>query len=129
MTPTWLARHLAATGAANPDGHGRDLRAGICRACGQPVLRGLDADRAALPATVDPHPVTAVGELLAVAGGAPTYDLWLGQRRAQLHRRHAAHIIGPRRRPVLAEHRCGTTWPAEPPPQPATRQEAATCPF
>lgn len=130
MIPTWLARHLEAIGAANPDGYGRTVRAGICRRCGSSVLRGLDNDRAALPATVDPTPISAIGEVVAILAGAATYDITLGSRRAELHRRNRWHI--PRRdNPVLADHHCGTTWPVDDQATPTatTRQETTTCPY
>lgn len=117
--PTWLARHLEATGATNPDGYGRTIRAAICRKCGAHVIRGLDADRAALPTTADPEPITITGELIAIANGLTTYDLVKHSTRPELDHRNQWRISGPRRNPVLAEHRCGTTWPTQPAPTPA----------
>lgn len=35
----------------------RKARPGTCRKCGAAILTGPDADRAAIPATVDPEPV------------------------------------------------------------------------
>ena len=47
--------------------------------CGQHILRGLDADRCALTAEVDPYPLTPAGEVRALTAGRPTYCLSGGQ--------------------------------------------------
>lgn len=130
MIPTWLKAHLLATGALSPDGYGRAIRAAVCRGCGAHVLRGLDADRLALPCIADPEPVSSIGEVAALLAGAATYDLLtVSNRRAELQRRDQFRIGG-RRGVVLADHRCGVTWPAAPTPTAvADRPKETTCPF
>lgn len=109
--PPHPSPHVAST---HPDG----VRATWCRSCRQPILTGLDGLACALPARVDPTPLTPLGELLAQLGGLDTYELRAG-RPTRLIRRLAADIAarpadGPGRRrhdayDVLAAHRCGQT--------------------
>ncbi len=78
--------------------------------CGQTILTGLDDDTCAGTATVDPTPLTAIGEALALIDGRCTYALtWraslpeLDQRTQwDLRARDADHTV------VLPEHRCHT---------------------
>lgn len=112
MIPRWLQTHLETIGAANPDGIGRTARITRCRSCHQPVIAGLDADRAAGPATVDPTPLSTLGEALALATGRTTYTLRT-QPRLQLDHRYAIairhnpadHLTN--NRDVVADHTCG----------------------
>lgn len=118
MISAWLQPILEARGALNSDGISRAARAGYCRRCGTVVMRGLDADRAALPVTTDPTPVNALGEFLAVASGLVTFDLeWRGNR-YELNPRHPEHIqANPARlharRAVVVAHSCGQRMPTE----------------
>ena len=66
--------HLERTGRMVA-GATRRARAATCRGCGAKVLDGLDADVCALVATVDPTPLTAIGEVLAVLDGRRTFTL------------------------------------------------------
>lgn len=117
MIPTWLQSILEAKGAWNADGVTRAARAGYCHSCGRVVLRGLDADRAALTAVCDPEPLNLLGEFLALSAGRPTYDLqW--RSRYELNPREPVHIRtipagGSRQATVVAAHRCGQPIPAE----------------
>lgn len=85
-----------------------------CPQCNAVVLRGLDADVAALPVVTDPHPLTVTGEVLALAGGRVTYDLTWRSGRYELDPRNSGHI---KRRPagtqfhVVAGHQCGRQLP------------------
>jgi hypothetical protein len=94
------------------------LARGATCPCGAHVLVGLDADRAALLARVDPQPITPVGELSALLAGRFTYDAIRVGNRLQLSLRRSSHIATPRVTPVLVEHRCGAAplpaehWPA-----------------
>lgn len=130
MTPPiapWLRQHLQDTGRWNGDHIGRRARLAT-HECGQPVLTGLNDDNCAWPTTVDPHPLTPTGEMLALLGGRHTYDYWI----------HAQELNGPRDhlripyRPatdtgstrVLAAHICGTPpLPHYPSPPPTPNQE------
>lgn len=106
----WLVDRIA--------GEQRKAKEATCRRCGARVLRGPDRDRVSLDATVDPRPVDARGEQLALEQGRFTYDYILGR----LEFRHVERIAmspGGRRhqlwvldRPVLIEHRCGDLPPA-----------------
>lgn len=74
--------------------------------CGQIVLEGISGG---LTTTVDPTPLTALGELAALLTGRWTYDLAPSR---ELHHRDRWRIQR-RQPPVLAAHRCG-----HPPPPP-----------
>ena len=99
-------RHLASKA-------GRGVRARWC-ACRAPILRGMDDDTMALPATVDPQPLSPLGEAIARIQGRETYEMRRANGVYQLMRRNAWAITG---RPpgtktwaglidVLAEHAC-----------------------
>jgi len=112
-----LVQLLEAKGAWNDDGISRAARAGHCTSCGAIVIRGLDADRAALTVVCDPEPINALGEFLAVSVGRRTYDLkW--RSRYELDPREPAHI---RAMPaqlygksaVVVEHLCGQVMPID----------------
>lgn len=103
---------IEATGAVTPERVSRALSRHICRHCGLPILRGLDADLLAFDVAVDPEPVDTLGEAIAVATGRRTYDAVRSAARRELEIRRAAHIARPRRYDVLAEHRCGQRLPA-----------------
>jgi hypothetical protein len=134
MIPTWLQTHLDAVGAWNADGISRAARAGYCRGCGRVVLRGLDADRAALPVAADPEPLNVLGEFLALSVGRKTFDLhWRG--RYELDPREPWHI---RARPaqlrgksaVVVEHSCRDVMPVEGQTLVKNEElESAGCPF
>lgn len=118
MIPTWLQPILETRGALNQDGISRAARARHCRRCGRTTLRGLDADRAALAVTVDPTPVNALGEFLALSAGRITYDLEWRAGRYELSPREPAHIRAAparlrARRQVVVSHSCGSTMPAD----------------
>lgn len=107
---------LANVDLLDADGVHRGARADRCRDCRRPVLRGLDADRAALAAVVDPHEIDAMGELIAKRIGLMTYNLSPGYsskgiRRWELSPRAACMIEAPRRTAVLVAHRCGLAIP------------------
>lgn len=100
--------------------------------CGAHVLVGLDADRCALTARVEPYPLTALGEVEALRAGRWTYRLLRGA----LDRRDRWNIPGhppTPEVPVLAAHVCGqplpATWLAPPPPRPARQPAAEGMPF
>jgi hypothetical protein len=118
MMPTWLRRHLEQTGRLDTDGCSRTIRAGHCPDCHTPTVRGLDSDICGMPVRCDTDVLDPVGELLAVAAGRITYDVTGPARRPQLDPRRPAHITGPRRYPVLAEHRCGHPLPTSNQPDP-----------
>ncbi|MEU8035694.1 hypothetical protein [Streptosporangium sp. NPDC049078] len=119
MIPAWL---LARTG-----GNLRAASISLCARCSKPILRGLDDERAALPARVDITPVDEFGEALALIQGRMTYDLIGGAQKKELELRYEWHINKPRRYPVHAAHKCWTPPLATAPSQvPAILTEAET---
>lgn len=112
MNPT-LARELQRNAAR---GNSRAAGTYACPGCRAVILRGLDADVAALTVTVDPAPLTLLGEVLALARGRTTYDLTRRGGRYELDPRNPSHI---KKRPasefhVAPEHKCGNPLPAKP---------------
>jgi hypothetical protein len=100
---------------------GRRARVQVCAVCHRVVIYGLDADRCALTATVDAHPITAAGEVEAIRAGRRTYEL----ARMELHPRDRWNIPGrppSHRLIVLADHdhkkRIPDSWLM--PPAPST---------
>jgi hypothetical protein len=95
-----------ARGPANPRAHWRQ-----CRLCGAPCIAGLDAEVMALQAFVDPTPLDARGEALALLSDRRTYVLRL-RPKPRLDRRDADAITGePAGTPgltVLPWHHCLT---------------------
>lgn len=88
----------------------RNVRSGTCNRCGWAVLRGMDADRAALEVICDPEPLTATGEALALLSGRRTYALRMVGTEYHLNPRdqfniggEAAGGPGP---DVLLNHKC-----------------------
>lgn len=123
--PSWLQRHLIATGVLTETGLGRKAQLRRHRRCGIPTLTGLDADVMAFEATCDLGELTAAGEANALLDGRRTYELDV---RGALHHRDRYAIT---RRPagaattVLAEHRCSAPIPAAwcvPAPKTASRR-------
>lgn len=116
MIPAWL---LARSG-------GQLRTAGItqCPRCSAPVLRGLDAEKCALPVRVDVSSVDEMGEAIALLQGRATYDLVGGAQKKELEHRYEWHIRNPRRYPVLAAHQCGSPLPAIPARAPEILTEA-----
>lgn len=119
-----VSRAPRSKGAGHGTGHGTARlarRASLTvHQCGAHVLVGLDADRCALVARVEPYPLTALGEVEALRAGRWTYRLLQGA----LDRRDRWNIPGKpptAEVPVLAEHVCGqplpATWLAPPPPR------------
>lgn len=135
MIEPWLQRLLETKGSWNSDGVSRAARAGYCHTCGQVVVRGLDADRAALSVTCDPGPLNPLGEFLALSVGRRTYDLsWRG--RYELNPREPCHIrAAPAavrgKSSVAVEHLCGQAMPAEgrEPVGYVEEKASAGCPF
>lgn len=110
MTTAWLYRHLEQTGALGPDRIGRAVRATACRKCHAHTLTGLDGDLCAGVARVDPEPIDAIGEALALLTGRRTYCLHNSGDRYELQLRDQWKITGApagtRPYDVVAEHTC-----------------------
>lgn len=112
MDPKAQARAIAA-GHMTAQGISRRARAELCKGCGRALMRGLDAERCASDVRVDPHPLSALGELQALVDGVRTFELhWRG--RYEIDYRDDFSIAG--RTPgslhnvdVVAEHKCGRT--------------------
>lgn len=107
--PSWL-RH-------SHGGATRTVRIRLCSRCHNPILTGLDADICALPARVDPVPVSELGEALARIDNRCTYDYVKTRAVPVLEYRESWTIAAPRRFPVLAEHKCGHPLPADTTPE------------
>ena len=103
--PAWLRRALEVAGRLDADGVRRKARPGRCRECGAEILTGLDADRCAMPARVDPVPVDGWGEAVALLDGRASYELTTG---LELDYRDDFRISAPRRYPVLVAHVCNS---------------------
>lgn len=88
---------------------GRKAREAKCQRCGSSVLCGLDGDRVAYVATVDPTPLTNAGELAALIAGKRTYTLsWCGDS-YEIDLRTQFHIAGTSAENhgrVVADHVC-----------------------
>src|SRR5262245_8937193 len=111
MIQSWLQRLLEATGRVNTDGVSRRARATFCRSCGAGILLGLDAPMAGVAVAVDPTPISALGEALALLDSRTTYSLHWSDH-YELHRRDqysiAAKPAGTNAYDILAEHKCGS---------------------
>jgi hypothetical protein len=111
VIPAWLL--------AKQGGILRTAHLSQCPKCRAPILRGLDAERAALLATVDIKPIDEIGEVIALTQGRHTYDLVGSRDRKELEYRYEWNIKSKRRYPVHAAHKCGTPPLPAPPPPPA----------
>jgi hypothetical protein len=98
-TPQWLRDRQAE--------YARAAQMRLCKKCGSPVLVGLDADIAALKVEIDPTPINAVGEAVALLAGRGTYELHAARGARQIHCREEWNVRAPRTRPVFPGHRCG----------------------
>lgn len=136
----WLKQHLIAQGILDENGIGRRAVVRTCPTCKATTITGLDDDTAALTARVDPHPLTPLGEALALIDGRPTYRLHRDGGRLVLDTRThldiQAHPAGTRLgEDILRTHHCGSppiVGPLEAPTQhPSARPQPATqeCPF
>lgn len=112
--PGWLAHRLD----VDPELLDFPARIGIrahprhCHRCGAVTLLALDSPFAALDAQVDPHPLTPLGEWLALQAGRTTFDLIWIHTTQEMDRRDVRTIAASPpgshpRRDVVAEHLCG----------------------
>jgi len=102
--PEWLKERLGIPT------RGRGVRHTRCLVCNADVLAGFDEDACAKPAIVDPHPLSVIGELLALLEDRRTYRLdQHGQGMALWHRSHWQIKGSPASDTVLVltDHRCG----------------------
>ena len=135
--PDHVVAHLVATGVLTPDGTTRRATPRPCPRCRRLVIVGLDDDRCAMTATVDPQPLTPAGELSALLTGRPTYTLTPQRNAYTLNRRDqfaiAAKPAGTlRNADVVAAHECGApeldAAPTRIPP-PMKQRTNTDCPF
>lgn len=109
----WVTRALQTAGHIDENGNSRRARARHCRDCGLIVLTGYDADTCARLVTVDPTPLSPLGEALAHLAGRYTCALRYLGGRLELDTRHHHQIASQpagtpgNRFDVLAQHRCG----------------------
>lgn len=92
--PDWLVRHLQTIGAMGNDRIGRRAHPSRCVKCRRLVLTGLDNDRCAWVAIVDPLPLAPMGEVLALLSGRRTYTLHVGVGVCELQARDQWQIAG-----------------------------------
>lgn len=110
---TWLRDHLIASGAMTESGLTRRAKPRRCNRCNAVVVVGLDADVCAFEVRVDPQPLNAAGELLALLEGRRTLTLHGAASGRMLDPRWPEHIrTAPAgttpREDALREHRCDT---------------------
>lgn len=115
----WLIETLTMRGQLTETGLGRRAQVRRCLRCKASILTGLDDDRCALEAAVDPTPINSLGEVAVLMSGRMTWALHRQQGRWALDRREADQITTApagtgKREDVLPEHRCGS--PALPEP-------------
>jgi len=114
--PDWLLADLMARGVIHADGATRVARLQRCDGCGRPVLRGLDADVAALLVVCDTTEIDTRGELVALALGLRTYTITRsisgsGKSGWNLNPRYPEAIRRGQRHALVAAHRCGIAIP------------------
>ena len=100
--PAWLKDRIGAPTR-------RNAAARRCRTCKAATLTGLDEDLCAFQATVDPTPLTPLGEALALLGGRHTYELRRSVTGVALWRRTRRRIsadIASEQCLVVADHEC-----------------------
>ena len=90
----------------------KHFTASTCRKCGHIILAGQIHG---LRLDLEPTTLNDLTEYQAIRDGIPTYDLW-PDRTAR--RRHLEEIKWPDRVPRHARHTCGTTYGADPRPDP-----------
>lgn len=126
MKPS-LKEHLIRAGHLTETGLTRRARLRPCRRCGADTLVGLDADQCAFERHVDPEPLSALGEVLAVLEGRKTFNLARQGVGYVLHPRPSRYIaanpagIDKGVEDVLRQHRCQ--------PRPLTDAELAPSVF
>lgn len=105
--PDWIAVQLDENGTSKR--HKRKAEFHYCQRCMAIVLTGLDDDRAAMTATVDPTPLSPAEETAVLLAGRRTYDADVSQSRTNLDPRDRMHMD--RRQPVVPAHQCGARFP------------------
>ena len=118
--PTWLADQLIADGVMNQARITRTAKPRTCPHCHAPVLAAID-DIVAHRINLDPIPVNALGEAVAILTGRTTYGIFYGepvQRDSTEIAYRPADI-----RPIYATHHCHA-----PPLPPETKFIALTRP-
>jgi hypothetical protein len=108
----WLIATLIERGILQIDGVNRRARLRACPRCRAVCLEGLDDDRCAGMARVDPVPLSVLGEVAALMDGLATYELHTPGGRLTLDYRDSwcvqARPAGNTLRvDVMAQHRCG----------------------
>lgn len=110
--PEAVKRSLVAAGLMDPNtGATRRARARYCEGCKQPVYRGIDRPYGGMSIDLDPTPISAEGELLAVWTKRRTYQMrWDAKHGHEFDRRDPEQITGyPVGTPgidVMVQHKC-----------------------
>lgn len=88
----------------------RNARQSRCQACKRPTIIGIDRDFGGVAVECDANPLSATGELAAIALGRRTFDLRAHGGRWHIDRREFWHIRdvppGSPRNDVLVKHEC-----------------------
>lgn len=110
----WMFDRLVATGILRADGVTRRLSYGKCSECRSWVFRALDGDICAVAVTLECGEVDQLGEFFAITQGRRTYMVCMLNRPGKfawcIEERRAYHVAHPvQARPVVIEHRCGST--------------------
>jgi len=82
-----------------------------CRKCDAIVISGLDDERCAFKATVDPTPLDPRQETATLIAGRKTYDARIAGTTITLDRRDQDHMSRTGRDTVVPAHQCGARWP------------------
>lgn len=106
--PDWIAVQLSENGTTKR--HKRKAEFHYCQRCRAIVLTGLDDDRAAMTATVDPTPLSPAEETAVLLAGRRTYDARVLAAGTNLDPRDRMHMD--RRHPVVPAHQCDARFPS-----------------
>jgi hypothetical protein len=135
--PEHVRRYLELIGRIDADGITRKARIRFCNKCHAITIRGLDHNRCADTAIVDPAPLTVVSELEALLAGRSTYELNAAEGYYRIDVRWSWHIAGHpagmTNGDVVAEHKCpgtapSSTLPSRIPPLRVLTSKEPSCP-
>lgn len=127
--PPWLKQHLIDTGTWTTDGTTRKAKLQT-HTCGQLVLYGLDADTCAGTTTVDPLPLTPLGEAFALIQNRHTYDYRPNTQELEHRDQHMIRQGFLNGIQVLAQHICEQMpLPHTIPATPLIQEASDDCPY
>ena len=101
--PTWLADQLIADGVMDTARVTKTAKPRTCHQCGTSILAAID-DIVAHRINLDPAPINALGEAIAILTGRTTYGIFYGE---PTQRDSAEITYRPANvRPIYAAHHC-----------------------